>query len=896
MRPLEEEIDDLTELDRFRIHAASLRDEGREALRAVLNDPSVPGWEDLGDLVETSLMVKALCQRGVQGPPLEFLVKQLEMMTLSEAFEPASDEVPVLRAARAMQALVAAPDSAFSKATMFFYYRVVREICSADAPDWTLGGARVGDGGSATAFMTGECVRAIMGFARTLDQTGTLLGELRKVLAERGTDQGQEIPSAWLLVERERQKLSFFITLKMLSGNLSFRFKPKLSDLSLEDLDSFLTGLSDNLREALTNATTSFEEALHELKEFRDKEEKGKRYDRSETGHLTALNAVDQAHQRAAAALALLVDEKDFTGALTKLEAMFHEVADDVRKLLHPAENFITAVLDRELAAAAVEGSLGWDAREMAFAAASYGSITGSWKDERLVRAGCHLIRVFSDRGRFPMGRPIYSKDKGYRLHVIGAEAMRAFAQLLQHVPHIPINPDLVRKMLAFFEDTRAPRPGTPYKKGWNHEEPRQPVRSCRWVTALAVLALDRINRMLDERINLLVFAHFSVRWPIDLDEKLILPNLFYPDYGLQRAPQGKQHTPIRRTESIALMLERMRAHVSGVHRLRSSWSPLYSVVLHGPAGTGKTTLMEALARSCLVPLVEITPSDIVIGGTEAVERRARTVFKALSLLTRVVIIFDEFDPVLLRRDPRARMPSSVFTFLTPGMLPKLKNLNQKAKRRGVAYALVTNLIGSLDEAAVRSGRFDEKIGIFPPDLLSRAGRLWSEILEFYSESQGALSVTPELKERVKAVVMKTAGNGMEVLGKKGWYTSPGKWTELQPGTPFDFIFNGRDEPDWRSPEAILQHVLGEGATADQEYLQWAWVRDWDDKLGENVDLETALNRVPEEPRLKREPPQHNPGFLALNQLVQIFQDISDRATFMGPKQIEEQEEEVGGV
>src|SRR5205823_15132838 len=99
-----------------------------------------------------------------------------------------------------------------------------------------------------------------------------------------------------------------------------------------------------------------------------------------------------------------------------------------------------------------------------------------------------------------------------------------------------------------------------------------------------------------------------------------------------------------------------MRDHVVGP-KLKEDEDRVYSLVLHGPPGTGKTTIVEALALSCESPLVEITPSDIVVKGQEAVERRARTVFEALSLLTRVVILFDEFDPVLARRDPKGATP-----------------------------------------------------------------------------------------------------------------------------------------------------------------------------------------------------------------------------------------------
>ena len=50
-------------------------------------------------------------------------------------------------------------------------------------------------------------------------------------------------------------------------------------------------------------------------------------------------------------------------------------------------------------------------------------------------------------------------------------------------------------------------------------------------------------------------------------------------------------------------------------------------VLALAPAGTGKTTMIEALAVSCDVKLVEVTPSDLVKFGEEDIEVLARAVF-----------------------------------------------------------------------------------------------------------------------------------------------------------------------------------------------------------------------------------------------------------------------------
>ncbi len=214
----------------------------------------------------------------------------------------------------------------------------------------------------------------------------------------------------------------------------------------------------------------------------------------------------------------------------------------------------------------------------------------------------------------------------------------------------------------------------------------------------------------------------------------------------------------------------------------------LHSAILYGPPGTGKTTLIEALAKTANVPLVEVTPSDILLAGEEKVETRARVVFEALSMLSNVVILLDEFDRVLWDRTQADS--SSMFQFLTPGMLPKLKKLYDQAERQRTVFVLSTNLIGGLDPAAIREGRFDKKIGVFPPDVLSRAGRL--------SKTCNIKAMNLDIATRFPEIVVGSAGLGMNTLGKPGWFTAT---KDELTNTPIDYLKNGGKKPVWPKPE-----------------------------------------------------------------------------------------------
>jgi SpoVK/Ycf46/Vps4 family AAA+-type ATPase len=376
--------------------------------------------------------------------------------------------------------------------------------------------------------------------------------------------------------------------------------------------------------------------------------------------------------------------------------------------------------------------------------------------------------------------------------------------------------------------------------------------------TASAVEALVAANRYLDDGINSVILKHFSVREPTT--DGPGLDDLFYADYGFPLEADSSETKAIARRSSVALVFQRLLSQVTKTEQKEK----LHSLVLYGPAGTGKTTLVEALAQSCGVPMVEVTPSDLAKSGEAALERRARTVFKALSLLTHVVILFDEFDPILRRRDATGEKEFTYFSFLTPGMLPKLKNLSEKASERSVAYVLITNLLGTLDEAAVRRGRFDERVAVFSPDPLSRLGRIAvvahararDQALKNFEEKKKKAEAEKrkfdvddewraelnaqypaDFDRRLREVAYKTAGLGMPQLTAKGWYRNS-KDATFDDSTPLGYILNTEEssfESNAEFEDRYNCHLRGTGEAAEKEAAQWWWLNEWDSAV-KNLD------------------------------------------------------------
>lgn len=154
-----------------------------------------------------------------------------------------------------------------------------------------------------------------------------------------------------------------------------------------------------------------------------------------------------------------------------------------------------------------------------------------------------------------------------------------------------------------------------------------------------------------------------------------------------------------------------------------------YSMLIYGPPGTAKTTIVRELSKILGYPLIEITPSDFISGGEAQVETRARSIFQTLQEQSEVVIFFDEIDRMILDRDSKLySRQGDVFQFMTPGMLTKFKDLRDKKKS---IFVIATNYFERIDNAIKRKGRIDDLYLLLPPDAKQRQNILRNLIRKY---------------------------------------------------------------------------------------------------------------------------------------------------------------------
>lgn len=153
-------------------------------------------------------------------------------------------------------------------------------------------------------------------------------------------------------------------------------------------------------------------------------------------------------------------------------------------------------------------------------------------------------------------------------------------------------------------------------------------------------------------------------------------------------------------------------------------------LLLHGPPGTGKTSLVHAVVRECDAHLIAINPFSVHRAHAGESEKFLREAFAEAYLLASSgkpsVIFIDEIDAICPRRNTRREQESRIV-----GQLLTLMD-GSKSSSKSLPHVVVvasTNRVDGIDLALRRPGRFDLEIEVTIPTAEDRL-----KILQLYTK------------------------------------------------------------------------------------------------------------------------------------------------------------------
>ena len=140
------------------------------------------------------------------------------------------------------------------------------------------------------------------------------------------------------------------------------------------------------------------------------------------------------------------------------------------------------------------------------------------------------------------------------------------------------------------------------------------------------------------------------------------------------------------------------------------------SALLHGPPGTGKTTLAQFLAANQQLSLIYVSPSTIFSKWTGDSEAKLRQLFRLQAQSSPCLLFFDEVDALLASAEGPSPDETGVSRLRAEFLIlmTQFKTASKQCREKGSNLVLAaTNRIDRLDRAVLR--RFDRKIHVGKP-------------------------------------------------------------------------------------------------------------------------------------------------------------------------------------